>query len=45
MEGFLECLEGCKYKSIISGVGAWEKGDIKASTSMQEAYNAGKSTL
>lgn len=41
--GFTEdCLEGAVEKGIIYGTGAWNIGDIKDSTAMIEAFNAGK---
>lgn len=40
--GFTDCLEGAKEKGIIYGTGAWEKGDIKSSDAMNEAYEMGK---
>lgn len=40
--GFTDCLEGAKEKGIIYGTGAWEKGDIKSSEAMNEAYEMGK---
>lgn len=42
--GFTDCcLEGAKEKGIIYGVGAWEIGDIKSMSVMDEAYEAGNS--
>lgn len=40
--GFTDCLEGSKEKGIIYGTGAWQKGDIKGSKAMKEAYEMGK---
>lgn len=40
--GFTDCLEGAKEKGVIYGTGAWEKGDIKSSEAMKEAYEMGK---
>lgn len=40
--GFTDCLEGAKEKGVIYGTGAWEKGDIKSSDAMKEAYEMGK---
>lgn len=40
--GFTDCLNGSKEKGVIYGTGAWQKGDIKASQSMKEAYEMGK---
>ena len=41
--GFTSLLPGSKEKGIIYGTGAWNKGDIKESNSMTEAYELGKS--
>lgn len=40
--GFAECLSGSEEKGIIYGVGAWEKGSIRNTGAMQEAYDMGK---
>ena len=40
--GFMDCLPGAKEKGIIYGTGAWDKGDIKGSKAMDEAYTMGK---
>lgn len=40
--GFTYCLNDATEKGIIYGVGAWQVGDIKGKSSMQEAYNMGK---
>jgi len=43
LRGFTEdCLNGAKEKGIIYGVGAWNIGDIKQLSTMQEAYEMGK---
>ncbi len=41
--GFTSCLPGAQEKGIIYGTGAWNVGDIKASSAMDEAYEMGKS--
>jgi multimeric flavodoxin WrbA len=42
--GFTEgCLEGAVEKGVIYGVGAWQKGDIRNTPAMEEAYAMGKS--
>jgi hypothetical protein len=41
--GFTYCLDNAEEKGIIYGVGAWEKGEIKGSQAMEDAYQAGKS--
>lgn len=43
LRGFLECLPGSEELGVISGTGAWEKGDILKCPAMQKAYEAGKS--
>lgn len=40
--GYADCVEGAKEKGIIYGMGAYEKGEIKNSSAMEEAYNMGK---
>lgn len=41
--GFTYCLNGVKEKGIVYGTGAWNKGEIKGSIAMKEAYIMGKS--
>ena len=41
--GFAYCIEGSVEKGIVYGVGAWNKGEIKALPSMAQAYEMGKS--
>lgn len=40
--GYTCCLNNPKEKGIIFGKGAWNKGDIKGSKAMEEAYEMGK---
>ena len=40
--GFTACLTGAKEKGVIYGTGAWNKGDIKNSPTMSQAYEMGK---
>lgn len=40
--GYAECVEGAKEKGIIYGMGAYEKGEIRNSKAMTEAYEMGK---
>ncbi len=40
--GFTSCLNGAKEKGVIYGTGAWSKGDIKGSKTMNQAYEMGK---
>lgn len=46
IEGFrgftIDCLEDTKEKGIIYGINAWNEGDIKSSSAMQQAYEMGK---
>lgn len=41
--GYLDCVEGAKEKGIIYGLGVYEKGEIKNTPLMLEAYQMGKS--
>ena len=41
--GFAYCIEGSVEKGVVYGVGAWNKGEIKALPSMAQAYELGKS--
>ena len=40
--GFFACFSGMTEKGIIYGTGAWQAGDIKGSSAMDEAYAMGK---
>lgn len=40
--GFTICLNGAKEKGVVYGVGAWRKGDIIGTPSMNQAYVMGK---
>lgn len=40
--GYADCVEGAVEKGIIYGMGAYEKGEIRSSSAMLDAYNAGK---
>lgn len=40
--GYADCIEGAVEKGVIYGMGAYEKGEIRSSSAMLEAYNAGK---
>ena len=40
--GYADCVEGAVEKGVIVGTGAYEKGEIKNSPAMKEAYNMGK---
>jgi multimeric flavodoxin WrbA len=40
--GFTSCLKRVKEKGVIYGTGAWNKGDIKGSRAMKQAYEMGK---
>ncbi len=39
--GFLECLDNPQEKGTICGVGVWNKGEVKTTGFMQEAYAMG----
>lgn len=38
----MDCLNDSKEAGIIYGVGTWEKGEIKTSKEMENAYEVGK---
>lgn len=40
--GLLDCLKNPTEKGVIYGVGAWQKGEIKGTKAMKEAYEMGK---
>jgi multimeric flavodoxin WrbA len=40
--GYLSCLDNANEKGIVYGIGAWNKGDIRNSKTMKEAYEMGK---
>lgn len=40
--GYLSCIDEANEKGIIYGIGAWNKGDIRNSGTMKEAYEMGK---
>ena len=40
--GFTACLNGAKEKGVIYGTGVWNKGDIRSSPAMDQAYEMGK---
>jgi multimeric flavodoxin WrbA len=40
--GFTTCLDDSREKGIVYGTGAWNKGDIKTSPAMMQAYEMGK---
>lgn len=41
--GYADCVEGAKEKGIVYGVGTYEKGEVKGTPAMTEAYEMGKS--
>jgi multimeric flavodoxin WrbA len=41
LRGFTACLTGAKEKGVIYGAGAWNKGDIRKSPVMGQAYEMG----
>ncbi len=42
LRGFTECLPNAKIKGVIYGEGVYEKGEVKTTKAMQEAYQMGK---
>lgn len=40
--GYADCVDGAKESGIIYGMGVYEKGEIKNTSAMREAYEAGK---
>lgn len=40
--GYADCVEGAKEKGIIYGMGVYEKGEVKTTKAMTEAYEMGK---
>lgn len=42
LRGFVLCCEDSREKGVISAAGVYEKGEVKASKAMQEAFDAGK---
>lgn len=41
--GYADCVEGAREMGVIYGMGAYEKGEIKAHPAMAQAYEMGKS--
>lgn len=41
--GYADCVEGAKEMGVVYGMGVYEKGEIKDSKAMREAYEMGKS--
>lgn len=41
--GFAECVEGAQEMGVIYGMGAYEKGEVKATPALTTAYQMGKS--
>lgn len=40
--GYADCVEGAKEKGVIYGMGVYEKGEIKNTAAIHEAYEMGK---
>lgn len=40
--GYADCVEGAKEMGVIYGTGVYEKGEVKDTNAMQEAYEMGK---
>ena len=41
--GYADCVEGAKEMGVIYGTGVYEKGEVKGTRAMAEAYEMGKS--
>ena len=41
--GYAACIEGAKEKGVVFGTGVYEKGEVKDTKAMLEAYEMGKS--
>lgn len=41
--GYADCVNGAKERGVIYGTGVYEKGEIKDSPAVRQAYNAGLS--
>ncbi len=42
LRGFTDCLPGSTVKALIYGAGVYEKGEVRNTNAMKEAYEAGK---
>ncbi|MDD2961587.1 MAG: flavodoxin family protein [Muribaculaceae bacterium] len=42
LQGFLDCLDSPQVSGIVSGLGAWKKGEISGNKALKEAYDMGK---
>lgn len=42
VRGYLSCIDDAKEKGIIYGIGVWNKGDIRNTETMKEAYEMGR---
>lgn len=40
--GYADCVEGAKEMGIVCGMGVYEKGEVKATQAMTDAYEMGK---
>ena len=40
--GYADCVEGAKEKGIVYGMGTYEKGEVRSTPAMQDAYEMGK---
>ncbi len=40
--GYADCVDGAKERGVIYGMGVYDKGEVKNTRAMQEAYEAGK---
>lgn len=41
--GYADCIDGAEERGIVYGMGAYEKGEVKNTAAMKEAYDLGQS--
>lgn len=41
--GFFDCVPGARERGVVYGTGAWGRGDIETSVTMDQAYDMGRS--
>lgn len=41
--GYADCIEGAREMGVIYGTGVYEKGEVKGTKAMLEAYEMGRS--
>ena len=42
LRGFTDCLSGAKVRGMICGSGVYQKGEVRETGALREAYSAGK---